>query len=293
MAELTGRLLDLTQTMSSEIQQQMQSDWGRLSTQVDAARAEFGQALAEHIDPKLASIGGDVVALQAATDATRQNVDATKQHVAIVGTDIAALYGNVEAAKQIGNATLKLAEAAQEELAKPTPPLTYILPPELQQQMRDHWYQIAGQIEASRASVDRLFNEQVAGKMTAFEQALAETRHMVQTVREEFMQPQKTVFTLPPELQKQMHDHWQQVATQIEASRASLVETISHQVDQMETRLSGKSVGSLSKTASDYATQRQIEQQTQILSELVATLGVLDAHMQQIKTEMHQGIGRA
>ena len=37
------------------------------------------------------------------------------------------------------------------------------------------------------------------------------------------------------------------------------------------------------------ASQKQMEEQSQILSELVATLGVLDEHMQQIKSEIGQG----
>jgi hypothetical protein len=92
---------------------------------------------------------------------------------------------------------------------------------------------------------------------------------------------------LAPELQKQLLDQWFQMSAQIEASRASLVEAMSDQIDKMENRLAGKSATSLSRTAADYSTQRQIEQQTQILTELVATLGALDAHMQQIKSEMH------
>jgi hypothetical protein len=268
MIELSDKISGVAQSLPQNVQQQLQEDVNRLSAQIGSAHTAVGQNLTSsaQIQTHIADLVG--------------KMDMSRGEIAILGTSI--------------EATRQLAQDTQEELAKPTPPMTYILPPELQQQMHDHWYQMAAQIEASRASVDRLFTEQVASKIDAFEQALVATRKMVETVRQEFMTPPKAVFTLPPELQQQMHDHWYQVAAQIEASRASLVETISHQVDKMESRLGnsgGLRAGSLSKTASDYATQRQIEQQTQILSELVATLGVLDAHMQQIKTEMHEGVG--
>ncbi|MDE1902108.1 MAG: hypothetical protein KGI37_10775, partial [Alphaproteobacteria bacterium] len=91
-------------------------------------------------------------------------------------------------------------------------------------------------------------------------------------------------------LQKQLGDQWYQVTAQIEATRTDIIATVARQLAALETRLPAGNGDGLAKTASDYAAQRQVEQQTQILSELVATLGVLDAHMQQIKSEIH---GRA
>jgi len=126
----------------------------------------------------------------------------------------------------------------------------------------------------------------IGHRMVTFEQALDATQSAIAAAREEIQKPAEKA-PITPEFQKQLFDQWFQMSAQIEASRASLVEAISDQIDKLENRMSGKAATTLSRTASDYAAQRQIEQQTQILSELVATLGVLDAHMQQIKSEMH------
>jgi hypothetical protein len=85
-----------------------------------------------------------------------------------------------------------------------------------------------------------------------------------------------------------MRDQWHQMAAQIEATRSNLSQIIEHEVSKIEIRLAGLS-------ASPHATiepdafrdaQHQMEQQTHILSELVATLGILDAHMQAIRSEV-------
>jgi hypothetical protein len=175
------------------------------------------------------------------------------------------------------------------ELTKPTLPLE--VPPELIRQLNDHWYQMAAQIEATRTGIDKILQQKVIGKLEAFEQTLETTKNAAEATRFEMVQPPKPqTYTLPPELQQQLLDQWFQMSAQLEASRANMVEAIADQIDKMETRLAGRAGNNnLSKTAADYATQRQIEQQTQILSELVATLGVLDAHMQQMKAEMRAG----
>jgi hypothetical protein len=40
------------------------------------------------------------------------------------------------------------------------------------------------------------------------------------------------------------------------------------------------------KTTADYALQIQVEKQTEILTELVATLGLLDAHMRELQSHI-------
>jgi hypothetical protein len=260
LTAMEAKLSELSHALPQTMHAELVAAEGHLISYIDQATSQIGVTVAGQIDPRMTAIDAGLQELQAIASATQQGVDATKS----------------------------IADANYQELTKAPEPRTYLLPPELQQQMRDHWYQIAAQIEASRSSVDRMFTEQVAGKLESFEQALATTRKMVDTVREEVARPAKNVFSLPPELQQQMHDQWRQIAAQIEASRANMVDTIAHQVEMMESRLNGKGASTLSRTASDYATQRQIEQQTQILSELVATLGVLDTHMQQIKVDMHQ-----
>jgi hypothetical protein len=71
-----------------------------------------------------------------------------------------------------------------------------------------------------------------------------------------------------------------QLSSQLDATRDQLSQLImqhTNRIESPETATAG-----LSREAQD-----QMEQQTQILTELVATLGLLDAHMQQIKSDMH------
>jgi hypothetical protein len=177
----------------------------------------------------------------------------------------------------------------QNSIEKLSAPDIFNMPPHILKQFDEHWYQMAAQIEASRASLDKTISEQVGGKLSGFLQALEMTKQAVETIKGEISiiegAKSPTGFDLPPDMLKKLDAHWYQMAAQIEASRSSLVETIANEVSKIEHKLSGKP-DALTRSAADYATQRQIEQQTQILSELVATLGVLDAHMQQIKLEM-------
>jgi hypothetical protein len=89
-------------------------------------------------------------------------------------------------------------------------------------------------------------------------------------------------------LMDRMQDHWYQTAAQIEATRASLEKAIAQQVSRIEARL-----GRIRENAApgapvelDDAARQQMEQQTQILAELVATMSLLDAHMQDIRSQM-------
>jgi hypothetical protein len=90
---------------------------------------------------------------------------------------------------------------------------------------------------------------------------------------------------LPEEVQKQFMDQWYQMSAQIEASRTSMVEALSEGVKELGVRLAAQPPMVQTKSASDYALQIQIEKQTEILTELVSTLGILDAHMQEIKAQ--------
>ncbi|MDD4616086.1 MAG: hypothetical protein PHW76_03085 [Alphaproteobacteria bacterium] len=87
---------------------------------------------------------------------------------------------------------------------------------------------------------------------------------------------------LPQDLQKQFLDQWFQMSAQIEASRSSMLEAIGEQLRELETRLAQHPN---SKSASDREVQLHIEKQTEILTEMVSTLSLIDAHMQQIKPE--------
>jgi len=82
-------------------------------------------------------------------------------------------------------------------------------------------------------------------------------------------------------------EQWQKLTAHIDATRTNLTQLITQQIDRLETRIT-----SLNNEAKPEAptiardTQEQMEQQTQILTELVATLGVLDAHMQEIRSQV-------
>ncbi len=159
--------------------------------------------------------------------------------------------------------TQRAVEATQAEISKPAPKTE--LPPEMAQQLG-----------------------LIVQRLAAFEENLAATKRVVDETQAEVRKPTSNTAI---DVQKQLADQWFQMSAQIEASRSSLIDAITSEIEKMENRISVKPANSLSRTAADYSTQRQIEQQTQILSELVATLGILDTHMQQIKTDMHAAGG--
>jgi DNA repair exonuclease SbcCD ATPase subunit len=90
-------------------------------------------------------------------------------------------------------------------------------------------------------------------------------------------------------LSAQLRDQWFQMAAQIEATRTGLAETITQQIARVEARLAQLNTAPQAPSADSETlrdAQQQMEQQTQILTELVATLGVLDAHMQDIRSQV-------
>ena len=96
-----------------------------------------------------------------------------------------------------------------------------------------------------------------------------------------------------PAFDQELQNRWFQLAAQIEATRNDLAQIITNQVDRLAQSLEHQPMADVSRLTTDALqvqaqdTQRQMEQQTLILGELVTTLGVLDAHMQQLKSEMH------
>ncbi len=92
------------------------------------------------------------------------------------------------------------------------------------------------------------------------------------------------------DISEQMRNQWYQMASQIEATRAGLAQIISQEVTRLETSLAELNAEPNAPVESEalHNAQHQIEQQTNILAELVATLSVLDAHMQEIRSEVAQ-----
>ena len=89
----------------------------------------------------------------------------------------------------------------------------------------------------------------------------------------------------PDDMLTQMREHWRNMAGQIEATRTNLEMVINHQIGEIENRIA--SIGGVASATGDVTDmQKVMEQQTLILSELVATMGVLDAHMQDIRQQV-------
>jgi hypothetical protein len=270
MMEVSEKLSLMGQKLPQDLHYQLQQDWLRLTAQIEAAHTKMAPAIAGTLGSQLTTMEQTLA---------QQSQAIIEQGVSSIATqaqnNISALYDKFL--------------AVQKSIEKLSIPDTFNLPPQAIKQLDNHWYQMAAQIEASRASLDKTISEEVTTKLASFAQALEMTKQAVETIKAGIAKPAMNATTgVSQELQKQMDEHWYQMTAQIESSRASLVETIADQIARMESRLAGKAApDALSKSASEYTTQRQIEQQTQILSELVATLGVLDTHMQQIKSEMH------
>ncbi len=127
--------------------------------------------------------------------------------------------------------------------------------------------------------------QEVGDKLTARideQRVLLETK--LQTL-ENLATPQTvTDGVLSKDLQKQFLDQWFQMSAQIEASRASLIDAVGEQIRDLENRIAQQPANG-PRNAADREVQVHIEKQTEILTELVTTLGLIDAHMQQIKAE--------
>jgi len=92
-------------------------------------------------------------------------------------------------------------------------------------------------------------------------------------------------------INEQMRDHWYQMASQIEATRSNLATLIAAQTDKIEAQLASFAGQPASTTTAPDAlrgAEAQMEMQTNILTELVATLSLLDAHMQELRSQVGQ-----
>jgi HAMP domain-containing protein/predicted transcriptional regulator len=91
-------------------------------------------------------------------------------------------------------------------------------------------------------------------------------------------------------IKESMQEEWFHMAGQIEATRANLAQVIMQQADRVEAHLTQIAKAPASATTGDFSrdAQQQMEQQTLILHELVATLGLLDAHMQELRSQVQE-----
>ncbi|MER2520905.1 MAG: hypothetical protein ABTQ34_09525 [Bdellovibrionales bacterium] len=105
----------------------------------------------------------------------------------------------------------------------------------------------------------------------------------------------RNVRAMPASVSNALRDNWQQVTAQIETTREGLTQIIMQQIDRLSSRLENlaNDQSANSPTPQESAAENiklieheQMEQQVQVLSELVATLGVLDAHMQDLRGQI-------
>ena len=120
----------------------------------------------------------------------------------------------------------------------------------------------------------------------ALEQRVSILHNQIATLLSEAEKPKSA----PADGADEMRDHWYQMAAQIEATRSNLAQVITQQTDRVEAQIASLAVNPSPVAAieRDFArdAQNQMEQQTLILNELVATLGLLDAHMQELRSQV-------
>lgn len=89
-------------------------------------------------------------------------------------------------------------------------------------------------------------------------------------------------------LSEQLRDHWYQIAGQIEATRNDLLNNIQSSLSTLRDTV-GQTPLPAGTNDMDHElreAREQMEQQTRIMAELVTTLGLLDAHMQDIRSQV-------
>jgi hypothetical protein len=249
----------LASSLPNDMRNSLEDDLERLSAQIEASGSIHAQVLGGKIDAKLAKLEQIV-----------------EQHKDATGGDLRQAL-----------------QSMQDSLGENT----RAIPTQIEQSLQDHWRNMGAQIDQLRNGVARLLDEHVAGRLMAFEGTLNSTKEAIDAAKLAVETPPKAVIAMGPEMQAQLHDQWIQVTSQIEAMRASLADSIAHQVGELEQRIAAiphhaaQPQPAPMAAASGDEVQKQLDQQTEILAELVATLGVLDAHMEQIKTELRAKVG--
>ena len=90
----------------------------------------------------------------------------------------------------------------------------------------------------------------------------------------------------PTNADEKLQTQWYQMMAQIEAMRTAIEQTIMQEMEHVGSRIDN--AAPQVDPAAFHDAQKQMEQQTKILEELVATLSMLDMHMQQLKSEIEQ-----
>ncbi len=223
--------------------------------------------------PRLDAIVAAIEAMQNTVQATQKKLDempATSAYVppSVSGASIPDIVPRLEALA----VALEAAQKKLDEQVQNSPKPSLDADSEIEMRESDIVSSFAGEIKAG------------------FENTMQQIEKLREQVMASAVVPVTAETTLPNSLNDQMRDHWYQMAAQIEATRGALEQTIMQQVQRIEERLGALGNGTPQQIdpAAFAASQQQMEQQSHILSELIGTLGVLDTHMQQLKTELAQ-----
>ncbi|MDD3029041.1 MAG: hypothetical protein PHS57_01985 [Alphaproteobacteria bacterium] len=177
-----------------------------------------------------------------------------------------------------------LRQALKDEL-KEQAPAAPLSPPDIQAPLTRLEETLTRRLEAQCLESSQK-QQEVDARLEALQKTLSATQKLAEAACDEILnpKPRKNTDVLPPEDQRKLLDQWFQMSAQIEALRSELMETFATQIRDLEARVQEQRTAT--RSASEYNLQLQIEKQTEILTELVGTLGLLDNHVQHITDEM-------
>ncbi len=200
-----------------------------------------------------------------------------------VAVFVSALPGDMRQAlrEEIQNAAKTQEKAEASEAVAPPP---FVMPDfsELSHKIEAAEGGLASRLDSQVSSFETR-QQEIVDKLAVLEAAVLAAQQASEAVREEVAKPKEA--SLPPELKQEFFDQWFQMSAQIEAARTSLADSLGEQIKEMERRIEAAKPMVQTRSAAECALQIQIEKQTEILTELVATLGLLDAHVQQVELQ--------
>ncbi|MDE1901778.1 MAG: hypothetical protein KGI37_09060, partial [Alphaproteobacteria bacterium] len=259
----------LQQNLPADVRHALQEDWQKIMAQIDAARAQIEQ----HAERQARTV---IVQTMDAASSARDGIGDIAERLAGIQTSLsAAIAENLKnqhelVAAQIDTARAQIEQHAERQartvivqtmdaassardgigdIAERLSRLEHSLSGGLTEQVRDQWYQVTAQIESLRGNIETVLDGRVTNRLETVEQAIVAMRTAVESAQHAAENSPAPVFTLPPELQKQLGDQWYQVTAQIEATRTDIIATVARQLAALETRLPAGNGDGLAKTA--------------------------------------------
>lgn len=290
---------DKLQTVSDDLRSTLQNQ-KELDQKTVTALRQHVQASSDGLERKLTTLAQNLPAeLRAATDPafaaviqkialSQSGVEQTMaaQHKALLGSITQSEKTTTQMATDYQQAHAAIRHVLL-DIADKVTTLSQTLPADMPHVMRDGWHNIAGQIEASREHQDKITTD-IASRLGDFEQTVQATLRAAEQAKHLIENPPHKNSDFSAEIQKQLKDQWFQITAQIEASRANLTETVAKHMAKLEKNLTDTaSAKNTTRTSAGYGSPQQMEGQTQILTDLVAALGMLDTHVQQIQTNIN------